>query len=118
MAEFHLTPCKIREGWIVPVKNTEPLTLSWPELATLCAPSGTLQAKQVLRKGAAPCAYVLLVRHPTGFVSNMLLRNPDLSGDIRALLRSDPTFEARVVGAYRFDKVFWDAGVVESATTR
>lgn len=118
MASFLLTPCKIREGWLVPKKDAEPLSLSWPALCALLAPSGTLLAKANLRKAAAPSAYALLVRQSSGVVSNVLLRNPDMSGDIRGVLARDPSFESRVVGAFRFDSVSWDAGVVEPAAVR
>jgi hypothetical protein len=118
VASFLLTPCKIREGWLVPQKDTAQLTLEWPALCALLAPSGTVQAKASLRKGAAPSAYAVLLSHPSGFVSNVLLRNADLSGDIRGVLKRDPSFESRVVGAFRFEQVSWDAGVVEPSAIR
>ena len=118
MASFQLTPCKIREGWLVPLKDAAPLTLAWPALCALLAPSGSVLAKANLRKGAAPSAFAILVTQPSGGVSNILLRNTDLSGDIRGLLKRDQGFERRVVGAFRFDQVSWDAGVVEPAAIR
>jgi hypothetical protein len=118
VASFLLTPCKIREGWLVPRKDGETLSLSWSELCARLAPSGTLLAKQNLRKAAAPNAYAILVRQPSGVVSNVLLRNSNLSGDIRAVVQRDPTFEGRVVEAFRFEQVSWDDAVVEPGSTR
>jgi hypothetical protein len=113
VASFLLTPCKIRDGWLVPKKDAEHLSLTWPALCALLAPSGALLAKANLRKAAAPNTYAVLVLQPSGVVSNVLLRNPDMSGDIRGVLVRDSSFERRVVGAFRFDSVSWDAGVVE-----
>lgn len=118
MASFLLTPCKIREGWLVPRKDSAQLTLEWPALCALLAPSGSVVAKANLRKGAAPNAYALLIQQPAGGVSNLLLRNSDLSGDIRGVLQRDPSFESRVCGVFRFDQVLWDAGVVEPSAIR
>ena len=118
VASFRITPCKLREGWLVPRKGEPPKQVTWTELCELAAPSGSLVAKQNLRKCAAQSAYVLLLRHSTGAVVNAIVRNPDLSGDIRGLLKRDPLFESRMVGAFRFDAVQWDDAMVETATVR
>ena len=118
MASFRLVPCKLRDGWLVPRKDGEALALSWPELCARMAPSGSLLAKQNLRKAAAPNTYVILVRQPSGGISNVLVRNADMTGDIRALVQRDPTFAGRVVEAFRFEQVSWDDAVVEPGATR
>lgn len=118
MASFRITPCKLREGWLVPQKGEPQKQVTWAELCELAAPSGSLVAKQNLRKCAAQSAFVLLLRHQTGAIVNAIVRNPDLSGDVRGLLKRDPTFETRLVGAFRFDDVRWDDTVVEAAVVR
>jgi len=118
VASFRLTQCKIREGWLVPQKDGEMLTLAWPALCALLAPSGTLQAKMNLRRAAAPHTFALLVKQPSGVVSNVLLRNPNLSGDIRSIVQRDLSFESRFVAAFRFDSVSWDDAVVEPSSIR
>lgn len=118
MASFRLTRCRIREGWLVPKKGEPSTQVSWKELCAIAAPSGTLVAKQNLRKCAAQSTFVMLLRHPTGSVTNTIFRNPDLSGDIRALLKRDPTIEKRLVDAFRFDEVQWDDSVVEPEVVR
>jgi hypothetical protein len=111
MASFVLQKCKLRDGWLVPVKNTEPLTLDWGELCALLAPSKSQRALLTLRH-IQVSGYVGLVRQPT-FVSNFVVRNADLSGDIRQTIKRDPTFAQRLVDAYRVDSVVWDDKLVE-----
>jgi len=118
MASFLLTPCKIREGWLVPKKGEPSIEVNWPQLCERLAPTGSLPGRQTLRKAAAVGAYALLVRQSSGAVTNVVLRNPDLSGDIRGILKRDPTLEGRVLAAYRFEAVKWDDVVVEAAAIR
>ena len=112
MAIFVLQKCKLRDGWLVPVKNTEPLTLDWKQACALLAPSNTDRARLLLRQMQVS-SYVGLVRQPT-FVSNFVIRNADLSGDMRSTVKRDPSFAQRLVDAYRVDSVVWDASMTES----
>lgn len=116
MAKFVVTRCKLREGRLFPVKGTGRQTLNWDELCNLLVPSGSFAGKATLRKGAQAQSYVLLLRQPNGVITNALVRNPDLSGDIRPLMARDPALESRLVDAYRFDSVYWDASVKEFAS--
>lgn len=117
MAEFTVTRCKLREGRLFPVKGTARQKLTWEQLCALVVPSGSFAGKATLRKGAQAQSYVLLLRQPNGIITNVLVRNPDLSGDLRPLMARDPTLESRLVDAYRFDIVAWDASVVEYASS-
>ena len=118
MASFQVTPCKVRDGFLVPKKHEAPLTMtSWKALCALLAPSGSLAAKGNIRKFAAPNTFVVLLKSQHG-ITNVVVRNGDLSGDIRGVVDRDPTFESRVAGIYRFDSVVWDDVVVEPASIR
>lgn len=117
MASFKLTRCKLRDGWLVPIKNNPPVEVEWDGLVKLLAPSGTFEAKRTLRLGAAPNSFIVLVRQPSGYVSNFAVRNINLSGDIRGLVKSDPLLPVRFVDAYRVDEAGWDAQVLEAQKT-
>lgn len=117
MATFKLTRCKLRDGWLVPAKNTDALEVDWPGLVKLLAPTKSFEAKRALRIGVRPSAFVGLLRQPSGAVTNFVVRNADLSGDIRGLVKNDPTFTTRFVDAYRVDVAAWDSQVLESRKT-
>ena len=118
MATFKLTRCKFRDGWLVPKKGELQVEVDWNGLVSILAPSKSYDALKTLRVGVAPNAYVGLVRQPTGAVTNFAIRNVDLSGDVRVISKRDPTFQTRLVDAYRVDYAQWDASVQETAQAR
>ena len=111
MATFVLRKCKLRDGWLVPVKNNEPVVLDWAAVCKLLAPSKTAEAMKALRLMTVS-SYVGLVQ-ANGRISNFVVRNPDLSGDIRATVKRDPTFAQRLVDAYRVESVDWEDKMIE-----
>lgn len=117
MATFKLTPCKLRDGWLVPKKDSALVETDWAGLVQLLAPSRSYNAVKTLRIGVRPSAYVGLVRQPNGAVTNFVVRNMDLSGDIRGLVKNDPTFSSRFVSAYRVEDAAWDSQVLEAQKT-
>ncbi len=115
MAAFVLQRCKYREGWLVPKKGEAPLRVEWAKLCEMLAPSGSVRARMMLRQ-AAPCAFIGLLRLPDGQVSNFVLRNSDLSGDVRALAKKNPLLERQLVDVYRVERVEWEDRVIEPAS--
>ena len=113
MATFRLQPCKLRDGWFVPKKATAAIEVDWNGLRTRVAPSATPRAQSVLRNIAAQ-AYVGTLKQPNGTVTNFVIRNADLSGDIRGVLKRDPLFAHRLVDVYRVDSVVWDDKTIET----
>jgi hypothetical protein len=111
MATFVLRKCKLRDGWLVPVKNTEPVTLEWKEAVQLLAPSKSVAALKTLRMMSVS-SFVGLVR-VNGQTANFLVRNADLSGDVRATVKRDPSFADRLVDAYRVESVDWEDRMIE-----
>ena len=78
MASFTLSPCKLREGWIVPVKNAEKLVVDWKGLCSKLAPHRTPAAVLALGKLKA-LSYAGLRVLPTGQKSCFVLHNANLS---------------------------------------
>lgn len=114
MATFKLTPCKFRDGWLVPKKDAAPLEVDWKGLCAILAPSKTLEAKRNLRIGVAANSYVGLLKQANGSVTNFVIRNTDLTGDVRALAKRDPAFSTRLTDAYRIDAAVWDSQMLEA----
>jgi len=113
MARFVLTPCKLREMWLVPQKNQPPIILTWPELLKRLAPSrdpravGNLQFLQ-------PQSFVGLLHHPLSKTpSNFVMTNADRSGSIERVLKRDPTFAGRLVEVFRVEEAEYDARMTE-----
>jgi len=111
MATFRLQPCKLRDGWFVPQK-VAPITLDWAGLRSRVAPSASVRAQTNLRQLAVQ-GYVGTVRQPNGQITNFVLRNADLSGDVRGLTKRDPMFSQRLVDVYRVEAVDWDDRTIE-----
>jgi hypothetical protein len=115
VARFVLSPCKLRESRLVAQKGESPVTLNWPELCKLLAPSRDPQAFQVLQLLRAQ-AFVGLTKHPRGNgVTNFVLLNADRSGDLKQILKRDPTFGDRLESVYRVEEARWDASVKEAS---
>lgn len=117
MAKFILTKCKLREGWLVPKKGEMPVQVDWQGLCEKLAPSNSPQAKRALRMGIGVNSFVGLLRQPSGQVTNFVIRNINLSGDVRSIVQRDPNFPARLVDAYRIDLADWDDAVLEATTS-
>lgn len=113
MARFLLQPCKLREEWLVPVKDTQPLTFDWRELCARLAPSREIKALQVLQL-LQVYSYVGLTRHPRGGPpGNFVLTNVDRSGNLGKIVKQDKTFGLRIIEVFRVEEVVWDARIIE-----
>lgn len=111
MASFRLQPCKLRENWLVPTKEPA-IVLSWSELCAKLAPSKderALKALRLLQIGA----FVGLSSRSGNIPSNFVLLNPDRSGNVKGVLKQDPTFATRLVEVYLVEEAQWDSKVVE-----
>lgn len=99
-ARFVIQPCKLREDRLTPVKGSEPLTLSWKELAKKLAPSANAQALRTLYY-VQTGAYVGLLKHPaTGQPVNFCFVAQDRSGNVAEVLRRDPSFAHRLIEVF------------------
>jgi len=113
VARFVLQPCKLREDWIVPVKDTQPITVDWRELCAQLAPSRDLRALQVLRMLQVN-SFVGLTKNPRGGApTNFVLLNVDRSGNLEKVIAKDKTFGQRLLTVFRVEDVLWDTKVVE-----
>lgn len=114
MARFVLKPCKLREEWLVPVKDEQPLVLSWRELCKKLAPSGDVKALSALRLLQVN-SYVGLTktRGQGEQVGNFVLTNQDRSGHLKRVMDKDHSFASRLIEVYRVEEVAWDAKLVE-----
>lgn len=114
MARFVLQPCKLREEWLVPVKDVAPLVLSWRELCKKLAPSGDVKALSALRL-LQTNSYVGLTRTRSSDPTprNFVLTNPDRSGYLKRVMDKDASFSSRLIEVYRVEEVEWDAKLVE-----
>ncbi len=111
MAKFILQPCKLREEWLVPTKDPA-IRLSWSELCAKLAPSRderALKSLQLLQIGA----FVGLSSRAGKPPSNFVLLNPDRSGNLKQVLKGDPTFASRLLEVYLVEEARWDSKVVE-----
>ena len=111
---FTLLPCKIREDQLVPVKGAEPVVMTWTELLSQVAPGGHAEAQKL--KALQVQSYIGLskkTKEPSSVPGTWVLLNPDRSGNIGWILKKDPTFEKRLVVAYRVEKTSLKSGVQE-----
>lgn len=117
MARFVLQPCKLRAGWIVPLKNTDTVTLGWDELKTRLAPSGEYKARSALR-AMQPGGFVGLLKSRGDRITNFVFVNIDRSGNVGWWMKSDPTLEDRLVEVFRVEEVVWDDSMAELGYTK
>lgn len=117
MASFLLQQCRFRDGWLVPKKGESPVEVDWKGLCERLAPSRSMQARMNLRR-ISPNTYVGLLRQANGSTTNFVLRNLDLSGDVRGLAKANPLFDRMLVAAYRVDRVAWDDRMIEATKSQ
>lgn len=115
MASFTLALCGYREGWLVRKRGAEPFTVDWKGLCDLLAPSKSLQAKRSLRLLAAS-TFVGTIRQPNGAITNFIVRNTDLSGDIRDVVKRNPRFAESIASVYLVTAVQWEDRMLEAAS--
>lgn len=114
MATFTLLPCKYRDGWLVKRRDATPLTVDWKGLCELVAPSQSKAAYYSLRR-LVPSAFVGVVKSAQGRLSNFVVVNPDLSGDIRNIVKQNPNFPSTLSDVYRVESVVWDDVMIEGS---
>lgn len=117
MARFVLQPCRLREGKLVPEKDSETLTMNWRELVSKLAPSNRVEALktlQYLQRGA----YVgLLEQDGNRPPSNFCFVAQDRSGNVGEVLRRNPSFSRRLKEVYQVVELERDSGMMESGIT-
>lgn len=114
MTSLLLTPCKLRNDRIVPVKDVPALRMEWAEIRERLAPSREENALLNLRK-LDKGSFVGLLRAKTGEVRNFILKNPDRSDTVDWLLEKDPTFPERLIEVFRVEEANWEASMSEPA---
>jgi len=112
MARFVLTPCKLRETWLVPQKNQPPIILTWPELLARLAPSRDARAVGNLQF-LQPQSFVGLLQNQSKTPSNFVMTNADRSGSVERVLKRDPTFAGRLVEVFRVEEATYDSRMTE-----
>lgn len=100
------------------MKNEATISTDWKGLCEKLAPSKSPQSRRTLRAGIRLNAYIGLIRQPNGTVTNFVVKNTDMSGDIRSMVRRDPALESKLVDAYRVDFVEWDSSFTEATSNR
>jgi hypothetical protein len=117
VAKFVLHPHKLRADKFVPVKDAEELTLDWPKLKALLAPSGEFPALRNLRNmQVSGFVGTMKDANVPGKVNNFFFLNVDRSANVAWLLKRDPTFEKRLLSAYWVREAAWDSKMEEHAT--
>jgi len=118
MAKFLLQPCKLRVDRLVPQKGTEPIELTWRELAEKLAPSRDVQALRTLYRAQAG-SFLGLVRdrnNPKKLVNFCFLAQ-DRRGSLAGILMRDASFAARLVEAYQVVSLDKGRKILESKGT-
>ena len=116
MARFVVQPCRLLLHTFVPARGAEPITLDWPKLRELLAPSRDRQALVNLRSLKVGAFAGLLKTQQPGKLTNFVFMNNDRSGRAEWLIRKDPSFEPRLHSVYRMEMVTWDDRVSEIET--
>ena len=117
MSKFVLRRCHVRDGILAPTKDQEALTVDWPKLTEMLAPSKTREALMTL-KSLRVGAFVGLTKKKQGSISNFMLLNQDRSATLEWVLKRDPEFEAKLLEAYRVDEIVWDSSIVEAGNSK
>lgn len=113
---FVLTPCKLREDRIVPVKDTPTLLLDWNGVLAKLAPNRQPSAMTNLRRMDKGSFIGLARDGKTSQVRNFILKNVDRSDKVDWLLAKDPSFPDRLVEVYRVEVANWETTVSETGT--
>ena len=101
--------CLLRRGLLVP--RGEPETLTLPDAIKRLAPSGGRGAKlNVLRVRSN--SFIGLIKK-NGSVSNFIISNVTMDGDIRWLLHKKPEIEDQILEVYRVDRVYIPKNAVD-----
>lgn len=114
MARFVLTPCRIRENRVVAFDD--PLTLDWPEVTKLLAPSRSHPAMMTLRRLRVNAYVGLYKAQPKRPQTNFLFQNVSRSNEIDWLLKKNPDFPDRIEAIYRVDEAAFDTKFEEFST--
>lgn len=114
MANFTVTTCRFRDGWLVPFRGSETLELDWAALIQRVAPGAPAEVLRPLRM-LVPNTFVVRRLLPTGRRISVIVRNQNMSGDVREMAKKDPDFAASVEAVYRVDRVLWEDRMIEAA---
>lgn len=116
MSRFVLKPCRVLQTHLSPTK-AEPESLTFEEVFAKFVPAG--DSRQALNlRFLKPGAFIGLVKSSSqpNKIVNFILHNLDNSGNIDFVLKSDPSFESRLICAYRVDEAQFDSKITESVT--
>jgi len=117
MSRFVLQPCRLREDRLVPEKGSEPITMTWRELAGKLAPSNRFEALKTLQH-VQNGAFVGLLDRGEGLPpSNFCFVAQDRSGNISEVIRRSPAFAKRLIEVYRVLEADRGTGMIEPGTT-
>lgn len=109
MTTLTLQRCRLRGTKLVPQRDSEPEDLDWPGLVERLAPSQSIQALLLLRH-VKPGEFVG-TRRRQGRPSAFKIALPD--GQIKSVLRAQPTFGSDLLEVYRVERTQWDASMTE-----
>jgi hypothetical protein len=123
LARFVLQPAKVRDDWIVVDRTAEPIELDWPKLRQLLAPHGTVEGVATLRR-MKPRAFIGLKRASPAFqqqgikVTNFMFMDSFGQGNLRWLIKQQPTFPDQIESVYRIEVVQWDERLVDLGVSK
>jgi len=109
MTTLTLQRYKLRGTKLVPQRDAVPEDLDWPKLVERLAPSGSTYAMLLLRH-AKPGEFVG-TRTRDGQPSAFKIAVP--GGQIRSILKAQPTFGSDLLEVYRVERTQWDASMTE-----
>ena len=107
--QITLQCCRLRGTKLVPQRDSDPEDLDWTGLVERLAPSHSPYALLLLRH-VKPGEFVG-TRTRRGQPSAFKIALPD--GQIRSILRAQPTFGSDLLEVYRVERTQWDASMTE-----
>jgi hypothetical protein len=117
MSRYVLLPCRLRDGKLVPEKESEGITMSWRELVVKLAPSNRVEALKTLQHLQRGAFVGLLDQGDSRPPSNFCFVAQDRSGNVGEVLRRNPSFSRRLKEVYQVIEVERDSGMMESGIT-
>jgi hypothetical protein len=117
MSRFVLKPCRLRDGKLVPEKESESITMTWRELVSKLAPSNRVEALKTLQYLQRGAFVGLLDRGGNMPPSNFCFVAQDRSGNISEVIRRNPSFSRKLKEVYQVVELERDSGMMESGIT-
>lgn len=108
---YRLQPCRFRVDRFASTEE-KPLTLTWQELCERLAPPPIPRSEKILKQLSSG-GYVGLVRNLKGMLEPFFFKNPDNSGKIGWLIKTQPKFVSQLALVYRVDSIDWGGSITE-----